>query len=89
MTVVERLARRLFRAHYEAGRAIPPSWALLDRFDQERWLFSARAALAELRAPSDRMIEEGFQHTGDPCWPENVKLAWQAMIDAALQEERR
>lgn len=47
---------------------------------------NARAAIEALREPSDAMAEAGFQETGDPCWPENVKRAWRAMIDAALSE---
>ena len=47
---------------------------------------AARAAIAAMREPTDAMAEEGFQHTGDPCWPENVKQAWRAMIDTALAD---
>lgn len=45
----------------------------------------AYAAIAAMREPSDAMAEAGLQHTGDPCWQDNVKGAWRAMIDEALK----
>lgn len=46
----------------------------------------ARAIIRAMREPTDEMAEVGFQHTGHPCWPKNVKEAWRAMIDEALKE---
>lgn len=54
--------------------------------DQLRLREAARAAIAAMREPTGAMKEAGFEHTGDPCWPENVGHAWSAMIDAALAE---
>jgi hypothetical protein len=52
------------------------------------WRAHARVAIAALREPTDEMAEVGFQlHTGHPCWQEDVKHAWRAMIDVALREE--
>lgn len=57
-------------------------------YDRSSVVNAARAAIEAMREPSDQMAEAGFQHTGDPCWPENVKEAWRAMIDEALKTEK-
>lgn len=45
----------------------------------------ARAAIKAMREPTAAMKQEGFQYTGDPCWPEDVGNTWRAMIDEALK----
>jgi hypothetical protein len=40
--LIERLAREAHDAWYWVGRAIPPDWAALDRFDRERWVAMVR-----------------------------------------------
>lgn len=45
----------------------------------------ARVSLEAIREATVEMKEAGFQHTGDPCWPENVGEAWTAMVNEALK----
>lgn len=85
-TMVERVARRLHAAHYERGRGLAPDWSALTRHEQEMWMFSARAALAAMREPTEGMVAAGWPHTADPCWRDHVADAWRAMIDKALEE---
>jgi hypothetical protein len=44
----------------------------------------AVALINAMREPTDEMAEAGFQFTGDPCWQDDVKRAWRAMIDESL-----
>lgn len=44
----------------------------------------ARAAIDAMREPTEEMVWAGFEHTGDPCWQDDVKKAYRAMIDTAL-----
>lgn len=37
--------------------------------------------------PTEKMVEAGFQHTGDPCWHEDVARAYRAMLAAAKEGE--
>jgi hypothetical protein len=46
----------------------------------------ALAAIAAMRDPTDLVAEAVWAETGDPCWKENAIEAWQAGIDAALQD---
>lgn len=89
--MVDRVARALCRVHFmrkqHSGACTQKE--RVDFLVNEYWrnhVDDARAAITALREPTDDMAEEGFQETGDPCWPENVKKAWRAMIDAALSE---
>lgn len=51
------------------------------------WLIHRHAVPAGHKAvpldPTDEMVEAGFEHTGDPCWHENIKAAYRAMLAAA------
>lgn len=48
---IDRVAKALQKAHYERGRGIAPPWPK-DRFEQEMWFFSARAAIAAMPDPN-------------------------------------
>lgn len=53
-----------------------PMWTL--------YLGDARAAIEAMREPTGNMLDAGWEHTGDPCWKENVADAWRAMVNVAL-----
>lgn len=59
MTPIEHLAHALHKAHYECGRGIAPPWPS-DRFEQERWLFMARAAVEALMKCTDQIVTENL-----------------------------
>ena len=77
--MIERAASAMYTA--DSGK----HWAHVPENMKPMWRMFAREAIKAVRDPTDSMIEAGFQHTGDPCWPENVKDAWRAMIDEALK----
>lgn len=77
MNMIEKVARALY-AHYDWG---------IDNGMGAIMHGCAKAAILAMREPSEGMIDVGFQLTGDPCWPEDYKKAWEASIDAALKEE--
>lgn len=82
-SMVERVKAAL-REHMKCdATGLSPAVAsvFLTGFDE-----AAHAAIAAMREPTDEMAEAGFQHTADPCWQENVKEAWRAMIDQILSE---
>lgn len=87
--MIERVARAQHRAHYERGRRLYPdgAWELLDRFQRENWLFSARAAIEAMREPSEAMSTAG-KHAVKGCDStferDIAETAYAVMIDAAL-----
>jgi hypothetical protein len=67
-------------------------WSIVDRVLDVMWSRGlmaneddARAVIKAMREPTDAMAEVGFQLTGDPCWQDDVKRAWRAMIDEILK----
>lgn len=67
MTMVERVARALRGCDPSAGAS---------------YEYAARAAIEEMRVPTDEMREAGHWHAGEDCGP-----CFTAMIDAALNEK--
>jgi len=51
----------------------------------QKYRAMARAALREMREPTQEMVDQGFDVHLSECWP-GSKDVWQAMIDAALKE---
>lgn len=90
MTMIERLARVIHKASFEAGRQIAPPWPE-DRFEQTRYLFVARAAIKAMREPSDAMFAAAEKHSsfrGIDAGAARMELGaiWREMIDAALSQ---
>lgn len=54
-----------------------PAWTM--------FIADAVVAIKAMREPTDAMVETGFQNAGNPCWQEDIKRAWQAMIGEALK----
>ena len=71
--LIERWAREAHDAFYRAGRAIPPDWDVIDRFDRERWMATVRGFAALVRADA---LEEAArvceQQAGEPECPERA-----------------
>jgi len=91
---VERVARAICEA--DGGtpwKELPTRYKLWYAVQSRAAIAASDAALAEAgyaicpREPTDKMAEAGFEHTGDPCWQDNVKEAWRAMCDAAPKPE--
>lgn len=94
-TLVERVARRLFSVDYpDAGDVEETLWERREAF----YMASARSAIEAMREPSAAMVaatEEvvvGYDDfaCGDGTLymhHDDAKSAWQAMIDAALNEK--
>lgn len=80
MTMLERVARVLLRTHYERGRGIAPDWKFLDRFEQEKWRISARAAIKAMREPTNEMEMAVWAHDEGGL---DTRL-WRIAIDAAI-----
>lgn len=95
--MIERVAERLHQSFYgESVRGIAPPWHLLDRFERERWLIVARAAIEAMREPTEAIISASFNDSsrsfqlreGRPPDPdEDSAEEWRMMIDAILAEE--
>lgn len=56
-------------------------------FDEGQAEMLVRATLEAIREPTDCMLDAGWEHTGDPCWKENVADAWRAMVNVALGQK--
>jgi hypothetical protein len=78
--MIERVARVL----YERSVA-SLTWDNIHAASQESWRDLARAALEELRNPTEAMIEASNREW-DGRMSHRSAGAWQAMIDAALAE---
>jgi hypothetical protein len=55
-----------------------PSW--------EDCVPTLQAVIAAMREPTAAMVASGLKQVRDLDWPDDVKEAWQAMIDALLAE---
>lgn len=74
--MVYRVARALFE--YAQQHESP--------FLQDSWLFYARAAVAAMREPTDKMLQTASAGSAFPPYVFSTREAWSAMVDAALQE---
>ena len=86
-SMVERVARALHTAHYARGRGLGPSWDSIDRFEREMWMFSARAAIAAMREPTEAMKSCHEEvHWGYSCHVcGGLTEGWYKMFDEALK----
>lgn len=84
-SMIERVARRLFWQHdgKYAERGMP-TWESLDDLTRDSFLKDARAAIDEMREPTDAMVEAGDKDTRD--WA-SAETAYRAMIDAAISDD--
>jgi hypothetical protein len=80
--MIERGARALCEA-----KLWPGAWEKETEGNREEWRMLARAMLRSMREPTDKMAEAIWDKTGDPCWKDDAIKAWQAGIDAALEEK--
>jgi hypothetical protein len=95
-TMIERVAREMFRmrrrdqgASYFGGQAeIDTDWSVV----RSLYIDDARAIMAAMRQPTDKMIDAGYGDTkGDPdhsgCSDNPLPDdSWPRMIDAAIGE---
>jgi hypothetical protein len=76
--MIERVAKALRQSDYtdcEPENVMIPIWCYFDQ---------ARAAIAAMREPTEKMELEGYSDGACECG--STKATWQAMIDAALSE---
>lgn len=87
--MIERVAKTLHKAHYERGRRIAPPWELIEKWDQEMWRISARAAIEAMREPTAEMIKVGsFIVAGvddEETMGETAEGAFRAMIGEEMK----
>lgn len=91
MTPLERAAMALYARSYRAKLPgpPPPAWSALSRRDRDGFAEAARAVLQAIREPSEAMTKAGsavLPGIPRPQTEMDSELAWQAMIDAALEE---
>ncbi|MCP8895329.1 hypothetical protein KYK29_10325 [Shinella daejeonensis] len=79
MKMVEKAARKIYERRN--GHGCKP-WSRLPRSHQEPYLTDASAAIEAMREPTEVMSEVGRDHN----FNRYAEPAWQAMIDAALNE---
>lgn len=86
--MIERVAEALWQEESlrALGRRRSVSWSEVDRKDQERWRGFARAAIAAMREPTEKMLRSS---TIALLTRAEAKFGWIAMIDAALAEAER
>lgn len=82
-TMIERVARAAYKNWILGVEDLEPRWKDLPESHRENMMASMRAALAELREPTEAMVDAGWHETVPNCL---VRPCWQAMIDAALEE---
>ena len=76
--MIERVARELLRQELQWP------WENYDAQTRHKYLTKSYAAIAAMREPTVSMVNEGGRVTGLAF--AHVDRAWQAMIDAALEE---
>lgn len=74
------LLERAARAAALADGVLPECDSWVDYFP------IARAVLMAVREPSVDMSDAIMQNFADPCWPEDAKQGFAAMIDAILTD---
>lgn len=83
--MVEKLARALAQADGFHPEAVSndcdsqPAWKL--------YVSQSRAALEAMREPTEEMVKYAEEHSRDPAYSHD-RTDWQAMIDAALKENK-
>lgn len=80
--MIDHVARAQWAAEWNEA-SVP--FDLLSESEQNAQRVIARAAITAMSKPTDAMKQAGFELTGDPCWPEDVGRAWEAMINEALR----
>lgn len=97
MTKIEEVARANYGAHpYQTrmGSSLADPlddvpWERLRADEQARWIKRTRAAIEAMREPTEAMSDAGITHIeGDTAVHagHDLKAAWHAMIDAALND---
>ena len=99
---VERVTRAAYERYLEGliGCCEPP-WDMLPQSHRDNLMGAQRAAIAAMREPTEGMVQSGFERIWncevycreDPMHTVEMqtttaKTSWQAMIDAALQEDK-
>lgn len=83
--MIERVAKAMIPVFCDNGMPISsPDEGTLDDVEMERWnalVEAARAAIQELRDPTNGMVTEAWMLSGDSSPTEY----WRAMIDEALR----
>ena len=78
--MVERVAKALYEAMYPQERNQHlPEWFVAGDGCRDLFMGYARTAIQALRDPTEPMMEASFKECRN-----NGRVAWQAMIDAAL-----
>lgn len=88
-SMIDRVAKAIYDAanaeDYVSDYRFHDGDTTLDgRFNLDKF---ARAAIEAMREPTKAMLKDGWEHTADPCWEDDVADCWRAMIDAALSEK--
>lgn len=79
-TMIERVARALYEDRF--GPSVAP-WSQLKDAHKAPYISDARAAIAAMREPTERMAQAG----DDLHDFASARLFWSHMIDAALEEK--
>jgi hypothetical protein len=92
MTLREKIARALQKAHHEVGRGIAPPWELLDRHDHLRWLAIADAVIAIIREPDPETLKRmgdawKSSHYGPAKQPDDWLARDMGAVAAAMIDE--
>lgn len=90
MTMIERVARALFKEEWDSKSSEP--WENAYDDEREAWLKSARAAIGAMREPTPEILKViEFDLPADGFNVEYLRDEapgyWRAMIDAALSED--
>lgn len=81
LSMVERVARVL-HVLVDDGYG----WEVLQPDEHSRWLSMAEAVLEEIQDPTPGMIEAGSEACSTVPLPNTLRVAWQAMVEAAIAE---
>lgn len=89
MNMIERVAKGIAQDYYMRRFKLPADNDLMTielKGNWQLWANEAKAAIAAMREPDLKMIEAG--DTAIETYRASV-LAWRAMIDVALTEEKK
>lgn len=100
MSMIERIARAIYMAHWDAGveskrgqdHRFPPMWDAASSPVKDWCRVQARAAIEEMREPTQAMLSSPRHaawawRTDEPVSEADISEIWRAMIDAALAQE--